>query len=269
MFALQARLLAFKRREPADLNQVPGPQIADALKLLGDNGHFFGLGILLGRQPDDLLLQLLDTLLQLIFLSEARLAAQFEQLALAAKGFLHVRIVGFVRELLRHPDRLGAVPFGAETRLARIEFVETLGDDGQIGPGHCLVETNQNVARLHPITIVRPHFADDAAGRVLHLFHVGIDHQRALGDERAGDFGGRGPAADTEGKERHDGAADNDMPADRSANVRGRLGAHPTPPSPGTTFKARGGALCGWVTRLRISSFGPNCCWRPLAMTRI
>ena len=117
VFALQARLLAFKRREPADLNQVSGPQIADALKLLGDNGHFFGLGILLGRQPDNLLLQLLDTLLQLIFLSEARLAAQFEQLALAAKGFLHVGIVGFVRELLRHLDRLGAVPFGARRAL--------------------------------------------------------------------------------------------------------------------------------------------------------
>ena len=52
-------------------------------------------------------------------------------------------------------------------------------------------------------------FADHAAGRVLHLLDVGIDDERALRDHRAGDFGGRRPAADADRQERddHDAAA--------------------------------------------------------------
>ena len=52
-----------------------------------------GLGVLLRDQPGDLLLQLLDALLQLIFLPEPRRAPQIEQLALAGDRLFDVGIV--------------------------------------------------------------------------------------------------------------------------------------------------------------------------------
>src|SRR5208282_6290983 len=157
---------------------------------------------------------------------------------------------------------------GGETGLARIEFGETLGDDRQVGAGHGLVELNKNVARLHPVAVVHTHLADDSAGRVLHFLDVRIDDDGALGDERAGDFGGRCPAADADREHRHKDAAGPNVPADRSAGTRRRVAVHPAPPCSGTTFNARGG-VDGWITRLRTSSFSPNCCWWPLAMTRM
>ena len=94
-----------------------------------------------------------------------------------------------------------AVAFGAETRLAGVELGETLGDDRQIGPGHRLVEAHEDVAGFDAVAVARAHFADDAAGRVLHFFHVGIHDQRALRDQRAGNFGGRRPTAQADRKE--------------------------------------------------------------------
>ena len=163
--------------------------------------HLLGLGVLLGGEPGDLLLQLLDALLQLILLAEPRRAPQFEQLALAGREPPARRDrLAWSASSLGTATRIGAVAFGGEPRLARIELGETLGDDRQIGAGHGFVEADENIAGLDPIAVVRAHFADDAAGRVLHLLHVGIDDERALGDERAGDFGGRGPAAEADAR---------------------------------------------------------------------
>ena len=84
--ALQARLLAFEGGEPGDRNQVLCPQVAHAFELLIDEPHFLGLGVLLGGEPDDLLLQLLDALGKLILLTGPGLAPQLEQLALAGQA---------------------------------------------------------------------------------------------------------------------------------------------------------------------------------------
>ena len=197
--------------------------------------------------------------MQLILLAEPRRAPQIEQLAFAGERLLDVGVVDGGRKLLGHRDRLGAVALGGKPRLARIELGETLGDDRQIRLRHGFVEANENIAGLDPVAVAHANLADDTAARVLDLLDVGIDDQRALGDQRAGDLGGRGPAAESDAEERYQRATDDDMPADRRAGIQGRLAAHPMPPCSGTTFKVRGGAL-GWVTRLRISSFGPNCC---------
>ena len=224
---------------------------------------------MLGGQTDNLLLQLLDALCKLILLAGPGLAPQIEQLALAGHGFLHVGVFGPSGELFRQGDGVGAVAFGAKASPARVEFGESLGDDRQIGPRHGLVEANENVACLHAVAVAGAYFADHAAGWMLHLLHVGIDDQRTLGDEGAGDFGRGGPAAKSDGKKSHNDAADEDEPVDRRSGIQRRLCTHPAPPSPGTTFNVRGGAPDAWATRLRISSFGPNCCWRPFPMTRI
>ena len=191
------------------------PQIANALEFLIDQRHLLGLGVLLGRQSGDLLVQLFDALLELIFLTEPCLAPQLEKLALARQRFLHVGIVDAIGEFLRHANRLGAITFGGEPRPARVQLSEAFGDDSQIGSGHRLIKANENVAGLDAIALAHAHLADDAAGRVLHFLDIGIDDQRALRDQRAGDLGSRGPAAKSYGEECDDGASHDDVPVDR------------------------------------------------------
>ncbi len=80
--ALEPRAVALKRGQPGDLHQVVFPELADALELLADQRDLACLGVLLGGEPADLVLQLGDALFQLRFLAEAGRAAQLEQLAL-------------------------------------------------------------------------------------------------------------------------------------------------------------------------------------------
>ena len=125
----------------------------------------------------------------------ARGAAQLEQLALA------------VDDARRLPDRsarassssgnlIASAPSRSalEARLARAQFVQALGDDREVGARHRVVEPHHDVAGLDAVAVAHAHFADDAAGRVLHLLDVGIDHDRARRDQRAGQLGGRRPS---------------------------------------------------------------------------
>jgi hypothetical protein len=173
---------------------------------------------------------LLHALLQLILLAEPGLAPQLEQLALAGQRFLDVGIVCRCGELLRRLEGLRAVALGGETRLARVELGKTLGDNGEIGAGHGLVEANENVAGLHPVAVAHPQLADHAAGRVLHLLDVRIDDDRALRDQRAGNLRRRRPAPNSDRQERHDHDAGEDVAADRGVRARPRFALHPAPP---------------------------------------
>ncbi len=205
-------------------------------------------------------------------------------------------------ELFRHGDRIGAVAFGGKPRFARIKFGKALGDDGQIGLRDGLIKLNENLSRLDVVAVMHEQFADHAAGGVLHLLDIGVDDDIARRNQRAGNFRGRGPAAEAECQDSDQDTAGDDVPADRFVDAVRRAGfaerpvqsgfgdvdrpddrpgqpsqrgvaaalsgaTHPAPPC-SATFKARGGAL-GGVRRERISSFGPNCCWRPLPMIRI
>jgi hypothetical protein len=71
----------------------------------------------------------------------------------------------------------GRYPRHRVPRLARVQLCETLGDDRQIGSGHRFVQAHEDVAGFHPVAVVCTHFADDAAGWVLHFFHIGIDNE--------------------------------------------------------------------------------------------
>ena len=196
------------------LHQILRPQIAHALEFLIDQRHLLGLGVLLSGQAGNLLIQLFDTLLQLIFLPQPCVAPEVEQLALARQRLLHVGVVAPIGEFLRYGDGIGAVALGSETRPARIKLSEAFGDNRQIGARHRLVKANKNVARLDAIAVAHANLADDAAGRMLHLLDVGIDDQGALRDQRAGNLGRRGPAAKSDGKKRHDRTSHEDVPVD-------------------------------------------------------
>src|SRR6185437_6643854 len=163
----------------------------------------------------------------------------------------------------------GAVALGGEPRLARVQLRQTLGHDGKVGARYRFVEPHHNVACFDMIAVTHPHFAHDAAGRMLHLLDVRIDDERTLRDECAGNLSRGRPAADPAAEQDDDGDAEKDVPPDRNARWGRRFFFHPAPPASGTTFNARGAGAGHCNTLLRISSFGPNCCWRPLAMTRI
>lgn len=139
-----------------------------------------------------------NALLQLLLLAEAILVAQIEQLALAAQRLLDFGLVLPVRKFGRHRHGVRPVALGGEPRLTRIKFNEPFVDDRQIGAGHRFIEAEENVAGFDMIAVAHKKFADHAAGRMLHFLHIGIDHNRALRDQRARDLGRRRPAAQSD-----------------------------------------------------------------------
>ena len=168
-----------------------------------------------------------DLLSELIFLAGPRRTPQIKQLSFACQRISGLGIVEATSKFLRHRDRIGPVALGREPGLARIKPSEPLGDDRQVGAGNGFIEANENVASLHPIAVMHAHLADHAARRMLHFLYVGIDNERALGDQRAGDFGGRCPAAETARQKYNDHNTSEDVPADRCARTPGQLFAHP------------------------------------------
>jgi hypothetical protein len=80
---LRLRFITLEPGETAELDEILRIKIAYALQFLFDQADLFVLGILLRSEPCDLLLQLRDPFLQLLFLAETALVAQIEQLALA------------------------------------------------------------------------------------------------------------------------------------------------------------------------------------------
>ena len=136
---------------------------------------------LLRLEAADLFVELLDPLAQLRLLAGARGAAQLEQLALAVDDRGDVGIAGArPADPAGNLTALGAVALALEARLARVELVEALGDDGQVGARDGVVEAHHDVALLDAVAVAHAQLADDAAGRVLDLLDVGIDDDRAL-----------------------------------------------------------------------------------------
>ena len=176
-----------------------------------------------------------------------------------------IGIVGAVEQLRREHDLVGAALLGLQPRRARPQSVERLGDDGEAGLGHGLVEPHHDIAGLDEIAVAHPHLADHAAGRVLHLLDVGIDHDRARRDQRAGDLRRRGPAAEPAGQHQDQREADDQMRADRAvARLSARLGHDLRNSRFGHDLdrrRRRRRRCCStWPSTV---SFGPNACMRP------
>ncbi|MNZ68324.1 hypothetical protein D3C78_865890 [compost metagenome] len=123
--------------------------------------------------------------------------AEFEQLGFTAHGGGDIGIVLSHDESLRKDEFRQIVTLGLQPCHPRIQLIQTFGDDGEIGAGLGRVEAHDHIAGLHPVALVHQNFTDDTAARVLHLLAVGIHHQMAGGNHRAGKIGRRGPPADT------------------------------------------------------------------------
>jgi hypothetical protein len=147
-----------------------------------------GLGGLLRGQAADFLIELGDAFAQLRLLPDAAGGADVEQFCLAGDHVLHIVIGDLLEQDGRKGDPLGAALLGLQPRRPRPQPVEVLGDDGQTGLGDGVVEPHHDVARLDHVTVAGAQFADHAAGGMLHLLDVGIDHDGAGRDQRAGDL---------------------------------------------------------------------------------
>ncbi len=171
--AFQPGLVAFDLGQLGQRDQLLPPEIVDAFLLADDQLDLLFLGFALGLEAADFLAQLLDPLPELRLLTVARAAAQIEQLAFAIDKRRHFRIGFRAREeIVGEPDRVEAVALALQPCPARVKLVETLVDDRQVGAGDRVVETNDDVALLDAVAVAHAEFADDAAGRVLHLLDV-------------------------------------------------------------------------------------------------
>jgi hypothetical protein len=65
------------------------------------------------------------------------------------------------------------------------------------------------------VAIANKQFANHAAGRMLHFFHIRIDDDRTLRDQRARDLRRRRPAAQAEHQRGNEDGSGEDMPSDR------------------------------------------------------
>src|SRR5262249_15478958 len=205
---------------------------------------------------------------ELALLAFAGGAAHLELLALAVHRLRHVGVVHALEQARREVDGVGAVALRLLARLAGGALVARLDHDPEIGPGLGVVEGPEDIAGLDVIAVAHTQLADDAAGRVLHLLDVGIDHELPGRDHRAGELGGRRPAAEPDHQQDrgdHDG---DDVPVERLLEERH---AHYDAPGSVTTRSPGPGwdAIAGGrrVTLLRTSSLGPLSCALPCAMT--
>src|SRR4029453_466211 len=140
-------------------------------------------------------------------------------------------------------------------------------DNRQVRARHGFVETYDDVASVHAISVTHTKFADDAAGWVLNFFDIRIDHKGARGDDRARNHRRCAPAAHTDDQDEDYRRGDDEVPTHGVPRSRCALHDEAFPLSD-TTLSGRGGAgTSRWRTLLRISSFGPSACGRPCLST--
>ncbi|MEY9250897.1 hypothetical protein ABH990_001895 [Bradyrhizobium ottawaense] len=245
-FAVETGRVAFELGQTRDLHQTLVVKLAHAGELVLHQRDLLILGLLLGAEPRDLLVELRDALAQLGLLSGAAVDADVEQLGFGGEQQLDVGIPSALDQGLRKFDPVDPALLGLQARRTRLRGVEILGDDGKVGLGDGIVEPHHDIAGLDQVAVAGAHLADHAAGRMLHLLDVGFDHDLARRDQRARDQHGRGPAAETDDKHQHDHEAEDQVKLDGFAYglVRGRLRA-------ADGHRAHGFVLMVWPLHLR------------------
>src|SRR5215207_4262326 len=162
------------------------------------------------------ILELGDALAQLRLLAGAGAPAKLEQVLLAGERAGDVGVGAAPEELAREDDLVDVVALGLETGEPRLQLVQALHHDGEVCLSDSLVEPHDDVAGLDLVAVADPQLADDAAGRVLDLLDVRIDHDEARCDHGARKLGRRRKPADAAGEQGHDGDPADEMAPDRA-----------------------------------------------------
>src|SRR5262245_18961616 len=212
--ALEARCLPFKRDQSIDLYQVLVPECPYAFELALDQLDLLNFCLLQCRVSADLLVKLPDALPELRLLAEPGTASQLEQLAFALDGSGGIGLVHAGQPSSREGDLLDLIALASQPGLARGHLVEALGDDSEIGSRDRLVEPQHNLPRANALALAHQQLADDAAGQVLHLLDIGVDHGRSRCDHGAGQLGHCCPSAHTNSEYQGDEHAPQEVAAD-------------------------------------------------------
>jgi hypothetical protein len=149
----------------------------------------------------DFLFELADSFPELSLLPDARGAPQFEQLALAVDRARDVGIALARQQRRRKRDFVRPVAFAREASLSRVHFGQSLNHDGQVGAHNRFIESHHDIAGAYPASFAHQQLADDAAGQVLHLLHVGVDDDRPRRDHRARELRCCRPTAEARGQQ--------------------------------------------------------------------
>ena len=213
------RLVALKLGNAGDGDEIFLVKLGDAGELFLDQLELGLLCRLLRRQAADLLVGLRDPLAQLRALAGARAASRLEQLLLAGHCRRGRCLLAAARQLLRKHDDIGVLALGEQARLARHQLVELGAHHAERGLGHGIVEPQHDLAGFDLGALPDQNLSDHAAGRMLHLLHARLDHDGAGRDHRAGQLGGRRPAADAADEENGDRQSHEIELADRAARV--------------------------------------------------
>src|SRR3954451_1441124 len=228
----------------------------------------------------DLLLELRDALPELRLLAGPGALAELEQVALTGHRPGELGVAGPGEKLGREDDLADIVALGLEPGEAGLELVQALDHDGEVRLRDGLVEPHHDIARLDLVAVARPQFADDTAGRVLHLLDVRVDDEAARRDHGAGQLGCRRKPADAAGEKRHDRETAKQVAADRPLR-RGLRLAHAFAPWVSTTLRrvpppagdcpasAAPGPPGRRSTLFSTSSFGPKVWAFPSAIIRM
>ena len=251
-----------------NLHQMLIVQRPDPDQFLFHQRDFLVLGLLLRLEAGDFLVQLRDPLAQLRLLPDPPGGANLEQFGLARHHVLDVGIIGTVEQHRWKHDLVEALLFGLEPRRPRPQPVEVLGDDREACLGDGVVEPHHHVAGLDEIAVMRAHFADHAAGRMLDFLDVGFDHDRSRRDQRAGDLRGRCPAAEPAGQNDDHRQPDDQMQPYRRLRARGLAAAHDLATPPSDTILIGDGGATRCSTCPSTVSLGPKACMRPSLSTR-
>src|SRR5581483_5858134 len=134
-----------------------------------------------------------DALTQLRALAFARASARLEKLLLAGHGARRAGFIAALGQVVGKRDFIGAVALSFEPGLAREQLVELCLHHAESSARHRIVQPDQNLPFLDGVALVNEDFADDTAGRMLHLLNTGFDNHRSRRDHSASKLARRSP----------------------------------------------------------------------------
>src|SRR6185503_4915009 len=219
-FPVEPRCFALELIKPCNRHESLFEEIADANQFVLNEIDFFLLRGPLCSKADDFLFRLIDALLELRFLACFYRFTQLEKPGFRCDRLSYVRCGRLLHKLIGEFYRRRAVAFGLEPSLSRRQLGQRFCDDREIGASDGVIKPYQKISRFDVSAILYKQFADHAAGWVLNLLDVRLDHNCAGSNESSSYFHCSRPEPNSEGQEQDDQYSRNRVATDRVERAR-------------------------------------------------